>query len=91
MEHAIFGTRSLEFTFSTLALVAVVVRRMLKTLVTLGNICRTLLNLTKRLIFAMFNVRAPALPSKSTSVLSNSHGRVYLRYYSNHVLLIIAT
>ena len=54
IEHGIFGTRSLEFTLSTLALVAAVVRRMLKTRVTLGNISRVLLNLTKRLIFAMF-------------------------------------
>ena len=50
----IFVTRSLEFTLSTLALVAAVVRKMLKTWVTLGNISRVLLNLTKRLIFVMF-------------------------------------
>ena len=43
-----------EFTLSTLALLAVAVRRMLKTRVTLGNISRVLLNLIKRLIFAMF-------------------------------------
>ena len=49
-----FGKRSLEFILSTLALVAAVVWRMLKTRVTLGNISRVLLNLTKRLIFAMF-------------------------------------
>ena len=53
IEHGLFGTRSLEFTHSTLALVAAVVSRMLKTRVTLGNISRALLNLTKRLIFAM--------------------------------------
>ena len=47
-------THSLEFTLSTLELVAAVVRKMLKTRVTLGNISRVLLNLTKRLIFAMF-------------------------------------
>ena len=55
IENGIFGTRSLEFTLSTLALVAAVVRRMLKTRVTLGNISRVLLNLFKRLIFVMFN------------------------------------
>ena len=49
-----FGKRSLEFILSTLALVAAVVWRMLKTWVTLGNISRVLLNLTKRLIFGMF-------------------------------------
>ena len=49
-----FGKRSLEFILSTLALVAAVVWRMLKTRVTLGNISRVLLNLTKRLIFVMF-------------------------------------
>ena len=40
--------RSLEFTLSILAVVADVVTRMLKTQVTLGNISRVLLNLTKR-------------------------------------------
>ena len=40
IEQGIFGTRSLETTLSTLALVADVVRRMLKTRVTLGNISR---------------------------------------------------
>ena len=54
IEHGIFGTRSLELTLSTLALVTAFVRRMLKTRVTLGNISRALLNLTKRLGFAMF-------------------------------------
>ena len=44
----------LEFTLSTLALLAAVVRKMLKTRVTLGNISRFLLILTKRLIFLMF-------------------------------------
>ena len=44
----------LEFTLSTLALVAAVVRRMLKTRVPLGNIPRVLLNPIKRLIFVMF-------------------------------------
>ena len=42
IEHGTFGTRSLEFTLSTLALVAAVVRRMLKTRVTLGNISRVI-------------------------------------------------
>ena len=51
---AVTNTPSLEFTFPESALVAAVVRRMVKTRVTLGNICRVLLNLTKRLIFAMF-------------------------------------
>ena len=54
IEHGIFGTCSLEFTLSSLALVAAVVRRMLKIRVTLGNVSRVLLNLTKRLIFLMF-------------------------------------
>ena len=54
IERRTFGTCSLEFTLSTLALVAAVVRRMLKTRVTLGNISRVLLNLTKRLIFAIY-------------------------------------
>ena len=45
----------LEFTLSTLVLVAAVVRRMLITRVTLGNTSRVLLNLTKKKkIFAMF-------------------------------------
>ena len=51
IEHGNFVTRSLELTLSTLALVAAAVREMLKTWVTLGNISRVLLNLTKRLIF----------------------------------------
>ena len=54
IEHGIFGTRSLEFSLSTPALVAAAVRGMLKTRVRLGNISRALLNLNKRLIFAMF-------------------------------------
>ena len=52
IEFGIFGTRSLEFTLSALALAFV--RRMLKTQVTLENISRVILNLTKRLTFAMF-------------------------------------
>ena len=51
-EHETFGSRSLEFIISTLALVTAVVRKMPKTLVTLGNMSRVLLNVTKRLIFA---------------------------------------
>ena len=51
---AFFGTHSLEFTLSKLALVADVVRGMLKARVAPGNIYRVLLNLTNRLIFAMF-------------------------------------
>ena len=54
IEDGTFGTRSLEFTLSTLALVASAVRKMLKNRVTLGNISSALLNLTKRLIFVMF-------------------------------------
>ena len=50
----IFGLHSFEFTLSTFALVAAVVRRMLKTQVTPGNISRALSNLTNRLIFTMF-------------------------------------
>ena len=50
IEHETFGTRSLEFTLSRLALVAAVYRRMLKTRVTLENISHVLLNLTKTLI-----------------------------------------
>ena len=46
--------RSVEFDLYTLALVAVVVRRMLKTRVTLGNVSRVLLNLIKSLILALF-------------------------------------
>ena len=53
IEHGTFATRSLEFTLSTLALVAAVVRRMFKTRVTLENISRVLLNLTKESIFVM--------------------------------------
>ena len=41
-----YATHPLKFTFSTLALVAAAVRRMLKTWVTLGNISRVL-NLIK--------------------------------------------
>ena len=50
---------------STLALVAVDVKRMLKTRVTMGNIYRVLLNVTKRLIFAMFK-DSPSLPMLKT-------------------------
>ena len=51
---AVTNTPSLEFTFSESALVAAVVWRMVKTRVTLGNICRVLLNLIRRLIFVIF-------------------------------------
>ena len=54
IEHGIFGTRSLEFILSTLALVAAVFRRMLKTRVTLGNISRVLFGLTKRQLTVTF-------------------------------------
>ena len=53
IEHETCGTRFLEFTLSTLALVAAAVRKMLKTRVILGNISRVLLNLTKKLVFVM--------------------------------------
>ena len=42
------ATRSVEFALHTLALAAVVVRRMVKTQVTVGNISRALLNLIKK-------------------------------------------
>ena len=48
--------RSVKFDLYTLVLVAVVVRRILKTRVTLGSVSRVLLNLIKSLIFAMFKV-----------------------------------
>ena len=60
IEHGTLDTRFLEFCLSTLALVAAVVRRMLKTRVTLGNISCVLLNLFKRLIFAMFKESSPS-------------------------------
>ena len=50
IEHETFGTRSLEFALSRRALVSAVLRRMLKTRVTLENISHVLLNLTKTLI-----------------------------------------
>ena len=46
--------RSLQLNPFTLAMEAAGVRRMLKTWVALRNIFRVLLNLIKRLIFAMF-------------------------------------
>ena len=54
IKHETFGTSSLEFTLSTLALVDAVVRKMFKTRVTLRSVSCVLLNLTKRLIFVMF-------------------------------------
>ena len=48
IKHSTFGTCYLEFTLSTLALVAAVVMRILKTCVTLGNISRVFLSLFKR-------------------------------------------
>ena len=59
IEQGTFGPISLEFTLSTLALLAADVRRMLKTQVTLGNISRVLLNLYKRYIC---NVQRLLLP-----------------------------
>ena len=46
--------RFVEFDLYTIALVAVVVRRMLKIQITLGRVSRVLLNLIKSLILAMF-------------------------------------
>ena len=65
IERRTFDTCSLEFTLSTLALVAVVVRRMLITRVTPGNISHVLLNLTKTLIFATFKDSPPSQCSLS--------------------------
>ena len=48
-----YATCSLDYALSKLALAAVV-KRLLKTWVALGNISRILLNLIKRLTFAMF-------------------------------------
>ena len=61
MKHETFGTRSLEFILSTLALVAAVFRKMLKTWVTLGNISLVLSNLTKIYIYIynICNVQRP--------------------------------
>ena len=63
IEHGINGTRSVEFTLSTVALVAAVVRRILKTRVTLGNISRDLLSLTERLIIS--KTHPPSICSRS--------------------------
>ena len=54
IEYEISGTRSLEFTLFTLAMVAAVARKVFKTQATLGNISRVLSNLTKRLVSVMF-------------------------------------
>ena len=54
LEPGTFGTRSVEFALSSLALAAAYVRRMLKTRGALGNVFCVLLNLIKRLIFIMF-------------------------------------
>ena len=51
-----YATHSIKVALYTLALVAVVVRRMLKTRVTRGNISHVLLNLIKSLTFVMFKV-----------------------------------
>ena len=60
----------LEFTLSTLALAAAVVRTMLITRVTLGNISRVLLNLTKRSIFAMQCSKTPRMFAQLTVIFS---------------------
>ena len=49
----------LKFALSTLAMIADVVRSMLKTLVTLGDISLVLLNLIKRFIFVVFKLLPP--------------------------------
>ena len=51
---------SLEFALSILSLVAAVVRKMLKTRVTLRNISFVLLNLIKRLLFVIFKDSPPS-------------------------------
>ena len=66
------ATRPLEFALSTLALVAVAVRRMLKTRVTLGNISRALLNLIKRSIFLMFKDSFPSVHAVNSYLLFSS-------------------
>ena len=48
--------RSVGFDLYTLALVAAVIRRMLKTQVTLGNISHVLLDPIKSLVFGMITV-----------------------------------
>ena len=45
IEYETFGTPSLEFSLSTLALLAAVVKKMFKTRATLRSISRVLLNL----------------------------------------------
>ena len=54
-----YATCSFKFALSSLALIAAVVKSMLKTRVTLGNISLVLLNLIKRFIFVMFKFLAP--------------------------------
>ena len=54
----------------TLALVSAVVRRMLKTRVTLGNISRVLLNLIKGLVFVIFKDSSPSQCSRSNFHIS---------------------
>ena len=71
IERRTFGTCSLEFTLSTLALVAAVVRRMLKTQVTMENISRAFLNLTERLIFSMFKDSSSLPMFKQLKVISS--------------------
>ena len=51
--------RSFEFILSTLAVMAAIDRKMLKTRETLGNISRVLLNLIKKLTFEMFKDSHP--------------------------------
>ena len=73
IEHGTFGAGSLEF---TLALVAAIVRGMLKTWVTLGNISHALLNLTKILIFAIFKFGQLIEYNLRKNFLEKSYGNV---------------
>ena len=71
MENETFGTRFLEFTLSTFALVAAVVRSILKSQVTQENVSRVLLNLIKRLIFVMFeDCSSPLMFTQLTLIFS---------------------
>ena len=72
IEHGTFGAGSLEF---TLALVAAIVRGMLKTWVTLGNISHALLNLTKILIFAIFKFGQLIEYNLRKNFLEKSYGK----------------
>ena len=72
-----YATRPLQFVLSTLARVAAVVRKMLKTRVTLGNISRVSSNLIKRLISVMFKDCLPP-PAPQCSCSWHSHFLYFL-------------